>query len=121
MNSNLKMLPKYEEYIVYINNMLISSPKTCRLSIGDELRKSMYNALYQIYRVIYITNGKIRYSICNELDALFSYQRAIIRSMYELKYIDLKKKINSIKLLGELGCMLGAYVKSIGIDYGKNV
>ena len=121
MNNNLKMLPKYEEYIVYMNKMLSICPKVCRLSIGDELRKSMYNTIYQIYRLIYVNNSKLRISICNELDALFSYQRAIIRFMYELKYIDLKKKINSINMLGELGRMLGAYVKSIGINYAKNI
>ncbi len=48
-NENLKLLPKYEEYIVYVNKMIMSSPKCCRLSIGDELKKSMYNCLYQIY------------------------------------------------------------------------
>lgn len=49
-NENLKLLPKYEEYIVYVNKMIMSSPKCCRLSIGDELKESMYNCLYQIYR-----------------------------------------------------------------------
>lgn len=42
-NEKLKLLPKYEEYVVYVNKMIITSPKCCRLSIGDELRKSMYN------------------------------------------------------------------------------
>ena len=37
-NENLKLLSKYEEYIVYVNKMIISSPKCCRLSIGDELK-----------------------------------------------------------------------------------
>lgn len=120
MKNNLKMLPKYEEYIVYMNKVIMSSPKVCRLSIGDELIKSMYKTLYQIYRVIYV-DMKLRINICNELDALFAYQRAIIRSMYDMKYIDLKKKLNCIKLLGEIGCMLGAYVKSTGINYAKNV
>ena len=96
-NENLKLLPKYEEYVVYVNKMIIASPKCCRLSIGDELRKSMYNILYYIYRL----------NICNELDALFSYQRAIIRSMYDLRYIDIKKKSNCIKILSEIGRMLG--------------
>ena len=39
--------------------------------------------------------------------------------MYDLRYIDIKKKMNSLKILGELGRMLGGYVKSIGIQYGK--
>ena len=59
--------------------------------------------------------------ICNELDALFEYQRAVIRSLYELRYIDVKKKMNCIKMLGELGRMLGGYIKSIGVNYAKKI
>lgn len=110
-NENLKLLPKYEEYIVYVNKMIISSPKCCRLSIGDELKRSMYNCLYQIYRL----------NICNELDALFSYQRSVIRTMYDLRYIDIKKKNNCIKYLGDIGRMLGGYVKSLGVKYAKKI
>ena len=119
-NEKLKLLPKYEEYVVYVNKMIIASPKCCRLSIGDELRKSMYNTLYHIYRLIYL-DDKYRLNICNELDALFSYQRAIIRSMYDLRYIDIKKKTNCIKFLSEIGCMLGGYVKSLGVKYAKKI
>ena len=117
-DNEFKLLPKYEDYIVYINNMIVMSPKACRVSIGDELRRSMYKSLYYIYRLIYV-EGKLKISICNELDALFAYQRAIIRSMYDLRYIDIKKKMNSLKLLGEIGRMLGGYVKSVGVRYGK--
>ena len=41
--------------------------------------------------------------------------------MYDLRYIDIKKKTNCIKMLGELGMMLGGYIKSIGVNYAKNV
>ena len=119
-NSNLKILPKYEDYIVYVNCMLVKAPKTSRLSIGDELKKTMYQTLYQIYRLIYV-DKKYKIFVCNEIDALFSYQRAVIRSMYDLRYIDIKKKTNCIKMLGELGKMLGGYIKSIGVNYAKNV
>ena len=115
-NSNLKILPKYEDYIVYVNCMLVKTPKTSRLSIGDELKKSMYKTLYQIYRLIYVEKESKIFA-CNEIDALFSYQRAVIRSMYDLRYIDIKKKTNCIKMLGELGMMLGGYIKSIGVKY----
>ena len=119
-NPNLKLLPKYEDYIVYVNNILVMSPKSSRLSIGDELKKSMYKTLYQIYRLIYV-DKKYKIQICNEIDALFSYQRAIIRTMYDLRYIDIKKKMNCIKLLGELGMMLGGYIKWIGVNYAKKI
>ena len=33
----------------------------------------------------------------------------------------MKKKINSIRMLGELGKMLGGYVKSIGVNHAKNL
>ena len=117
-DNEFKLLPKYEDYIVYVNNMIVMSPKTCRVSIGDELRRSMYKSLYYIYRLIYVDKS-LKLNICNELDALFAYQRAVIRSMYDLRYIDIKKKMNCIKMLGELGKMLGEYVKSIGLKYGK--
>ena len=118
--TNLKILPKYEDYIVYINCILVKIPKVARLSIGDELKKSMYKTLYQIYRLIYVEKES-KIFVCNEIDALFSYQRAVIRSMYDLRYIDIKKKTNCIKMLGELGMMLGGYIKSVGVKYAKNV
>ena len=119
-NENLKLLPKYEEYIVYVNKMIISSTKCCRFSIGDELKRSMYNCVYQIYRLIYL-DTIYRLNICNELDALFSYQRSVIRTMYDLRYIDIKKKNNCIKYLGDRGKMLGGYVKSLGVKYAKKI
>lgn len=118
MNSTLKLLPKYDSYMVYMNHVIISCPVISRQSTGDEFRKAMYQTLYQIYRLLYV-QASMRMSICNELDALFAYQRALIRAMYELRYIDISKKINSIKLLGELGKMLGGYVKGLGVSHGK--
>ena len=53
MNDTLKMLPKYEEYIVYMNKVIVNSPKLCRANIGDELRKSMYKTLLYIYKLIF--------------------------------------------------------------------
>ena len=35
-DDNLKILPKYEEYIVYVNKMLLLCQKTSRLNICDE-------------------------------------------------------------------------------------
>lgn len=116
MNS-FKLLPRYEEYIVYITNIISKSPKICRLSIGDQFQKAMYKTMYNIYRLIYKRNGRL--DICNEIDALFAYQRSLIRVMYENRYIDSKKKMTSIKILGELGKILGGYVKSIGVANGK--
>ena len=73
----------------------------------------MYKTMYNIYRLIYKRNGRL--DICNEIDALFAYQRSLIRVMYENRYIDSKKKMTSIKMLGELGKILGGYVKSFKI------
>ena len=86
----------------------------------QEVAKILHSSPNYIYRLIYVEN-KYKLNVCNELDALFAYQRALIRSMYELKYIDMKKKINSIRMLGELGKMLGGYVKSIGVNHAKNL
>lgn len=119
-DDNLKILPKYEEYIVYVNKILLLCPKTSRLNICDELKKSMYQTLYQVYRLIFV-DKKYKLEVCNELDALFAYQRAVVRSLYELRYIDVKKKMNCIKMLGELGRMLGGYIKSIGVNYAKKI
>ena len=116
MNS-FKLLPRYEEYIVYITNIISKSPKICRLSIGAQFQKAMYKTMYNIYRLMYKRNGRL--DICNEIDALFAYQRSLIRVMYENRYIDSKKKMTSIKMLGELGKILGGYVKSIGVANGK--
>ena len=53
-DNEFKLLPKYEDYIVYVNNMIVMFPKACRVSIGDELRRYMYKTIYYIYRLIYV-------------------------------------------------------------------
>ena len=47
-NGYLKLLPKYEEYIVYVNKMIMSSPKCCRLSIVTKILDSSLNSNKQI-------------------------------------------------------------------------
>ena len=43
-NENLKLLPKYEEYIVYVNKMIMSSPKCRRLHIVTKILDSSLNS-----------------------------------------------------------------------------
>ena len=51
----------------------------------------------------------------------FHINDQVIRTMYDLRYIDIKKKNNCIKYLGDIGRMLGGYVKSLGVKYAKKI
>ena len=51
-NEQLKLIPKLEEYIQYMLEIILKIPRTEKFNIGNEYKKSMYSMLEN---VIYIS------------------------------------------------------------------
>lgn len=115
-NKFLTLIPKCEIYLEYMINVLNKLPRIEKFNIGNNFKNAMYEMLANI---VYLSKVDNRYRLhyCNLIDSQILIQRIYIRVMYKNRYIDEKKYIYSIKLLDEIGRILGGYIKSIGIKY----
>lgn len=48
MESSLNLIPKYQEYMQYMIEIIIKLPRTEKFSIGNEYKLSMYETLENI-------------------------------------------------------------------------
>lgn len=114
-NEQLKLIPKLEEYIQYMLEIILKIPRTEKFNIGNEYKKSMYSMLEN---VIYISKIKEeeRINIINKIDAKLNCQRIYLRIMYKNKWIDEKKFKVAISKISEIGKIVGGLIKY----YAKN-
>lgn len=115
-NKELELIPKIENYMIYIIEIIIKLPRTEKFSIGTEYKNSMYKMLNTTMYLNKIENSK-RIHYCNIIDAELATQRIFLRLMYKYKWIDEKKFNIAIKKIYEIGKMLGGLINY----YGKNI
>ena len=114
----LKLIPKYERYIQYSIEMLNKIPRTEKFNIGNEYKKIMYEILEDIYYIQKIHISKWLYYL-NKIDAELNIQRCLLRILYKNRWIDSKKFNISIKLIGEIGKIIGGSFKYYAAHYKK--
>ena len=115
-NNSFLLIPKYENYIYYMLNIIFKIPRTERFNIGNEFKNSMYQALENILFIEKIEKEKRLYYL-NIIDTKINYQRILLRIMKDNKWIDEKKYKTSFNLLYEIGKILGGLIKY----YAKNI
>ena len=49
--NSLNLIPKYQEYMQYMIEIIIKLPRTEKFSIGNEFKKSMYETIENILYV----------------------------------------------------------------------
>lgn len=109
----LQLIPKSENYIQYMLEILFKIPRTEKFNIGNEYKKSMYEMLENIL-MLNKTERKIQY--LNLIDTKLNVQRILIRIMYKNRWIDIKKYNIAFEKISEIGKILGGLIKY----YGKN-
>ena len=114
-SEQLKLIPKLQEYIQYMLEILIKLPRIEKFSIGNEYKCSMYKLLEYILYVSKIEKEK-RLEYINKIDAELNCQRIYLRIMYKNKWINDKKFNVSITKVGEIGKIVGGLIKY----YAKN-
>ena len=111
IRKELVLIPKAENYIKYILNLLFKLPRTEKFSIGNEYKQTMYKMLEDIMMISKVgIEEKLNY--INRIDA-----RIFLRIMNENHWIDEKKFRYSMELVDELGKIVGGLLKA----YAKNI
>ena len=117
--NGLKLIPKAEIYVEYIINLIIKLPRTEKFSIGTEYKQSMYKMLSKIMYLNKMdkTNNNSVIVVLNKIDSLLMAQRIYLRIMVKNKWIDKKKFDVAMRLIYEIGKILGGLIKY----YAKNI
>ena len=118
-NKQLILIPKVEDYIEYMLNVIVKLPRVEKFNIGNEYKVSlyrmMYNTLYlnKINRKKQISEGT---ELLNKIDTELNCQRIYLRIMKKQKWIDIKKFDVSMAKIYEIGKIIGGLIKT----YAKN-
>lgn len=117
-DNKLILIPKSENYIEYILDLIIKLPRTEKFSIGTEYKSSMYKMLEKIMYLKHVNKDETEniIVILNEIDSLLNAQRIYLRIMKKYKWTDEKKFKIAMKLIYEIGKILGGLIKY----YAKN-
>ena len=115
-NNSFLLIPKYENYIYYMLNIIFKIPKTEKFNIGNEFKNSIYQTLENILFIEKIEKEKRLYYL-NIIDTKINYQRILLRIMKANEWIDEKKYKVAFTLLYEIGKLLGGLIKY----YAKNI
>ena len=113
--TSLNLIPKYENYMQYIIEIIIKLPRTEKFSIGTEYKKSMYETIESILYIEKVDKYKRLYYL-NLIDAKINVQRIYLRIMLKNRWIDEKKFKVAINKIYEIGKILGGLIR----HYGKN-
>ena len=111
----LKLIPKTENYIEYMLQLIIKLPRVEKFSIGTEYKKSMYKMLENILIISKIGKSEI-INYLNLIDAELNLQRIYLRIMKKEKWIDERKFKIAMEQIYEIGKILGGLIKY----YAKN-
>ena len=85
-NKQLILIPKIEDYIEYMLNVILKLPRTEKFSIGTEYKISMYkmlNSVLYIYKANKNTSNYMleQLKLMNNIDAEMNCQRIYLRIM----------------------------------------
>ena len=109
-NEQLKLIPKLQEYIQYMLDIILKLPKIEKFNIGNEYKNSMYQILEHTLYISKIQE-KERLNYINKIDAKLNCQRIYLRIMYKNKWIDEKKFKLAIGKVSEIGKIVGGLIK----------
>lgn len=109
-SGTLILIPKIEDYIKYMFQILIKIPRIEKFNIGSEIKTSVLKMLE--YAHLINKDRKNAYMYLNKIDALISYNRSMIRILDEEKSISHKNFETCIGKLSELGKIIGGLIKA---------
>ena len=114
-SEQLKLIPKIQEYIQYMLEVILKLPRIEKFNIGNEYKRSMYQMLED---TLYISKIQMqeRLNYLNKIDAKLNCQRIYLRIMYKNRWIDEKKFQIAISKITEIGKIVGGLIQY----YAKN-
>lgn len=118
-NKQLILIPKVEEYIEYMLNIIVKLPRTEKFSIGSEYKLSMYQMLKSLLYLNEMNRTQRKEEslhVINKIDTDLNCQRIYLRIMKKQKWIDIKKFDIIMQKIYEMGKIIGGLTKF----YAKN-
>lgn len=109
-SGTLILIPKTEEYVKYVFQILIKIPRIEKFNIGSEIKTSALQMLE--YAHFINKDRKDAYTYLNKIDALISYNRSMIRILNDEKSISSKNYETAINKLAELGRIIEGLLKA---------
>ena len=109
-SGTLILIPKTEEYVKYVFQILIKIPRIEKFNIGSEIKTSALQMLE--YAHFINKDRKDAYTYLNKIDALISYNRSMIRILNDEKSISSKNYETAINKLAELVRNIGGLLKA---------
>lgn len=119
-DNELKLIPYYEEYMLYIIPVLNYLPRTEKFSIGTDFKQVLYSCLEDILFINKLEKSH-RLVYLNKIDAKLNTQRIMLRVMKKFQWIDIKKFNIAMEKIYELGKILGGLIKYYAKDSKKPV
>lgn len=120
-NKQLILIPKIEDYIEYMLNVMVKLPRIEKFSIGTEYKTSMYKMLNNVLYVYKTNKNTFNYmqeqlKTINNIDSEMNCQRIYLRIMNKQKWIDTKRFDIAMNKIYEIGKIIGGLAKY----YAKN-
>lgn len=109
----LKLVPKLNKYVEYILDVTRKLPRAERFSMGTMYKSSLYQLIEDVMYLNKLDKAYILMYL-NKIDALLNAQRCYLRIMQRQNWIEKKRFNEAMKLLSELGMMLGGIYKYNG-------
>ena len=109
-SGTLILIPKTEDYVKYVFQILTKIPRIEKFNIGSEIKTSALQMLE--YAHFINKDRKDAYTYLNRIDALISYNKSMIRILNEEKSISSKNYETAINKLAELGRIIGGLLKA---------
>ena len=123
-NKKLILIPKIEDYIEYMLNVIIKLPRVEKFSIGNEYKTSMYsmleNSLYTA-KINRKENIKETLKLLNKIDTELNCQRIFLRILKKQKWIDEKKFDVAMIKIYEIGKIVGGIIKANAKNYKERI
>ena len=123
-NKKLVLIPKIEDYIEYMLNVITKLPRVEKFSIGNEYKTSMYsmleNSLYTA-KINRKENIKETLKLLNKIDAELNCQRIFLRILKKQKWIDEKKFDVAMIKIYEIGKIVGGIIKANAKNYKERI
>ena len=118
-NKQLTLIPKIEDYIEYMLNVILKLPRVEKFNIGNEYKVSLYRMMYNTLYLNKINRKKQMIEgieLLNKMDTELNCQRIYLRIMKKQRWIDIKKFDVSMSKIYEIGKIIGGLIKT----YAKN-
>lgn len=119
-SKQLTLIPKIEDYIEYVLNVITKLPRTEKFSIGNEYKRSMYEILENSLYMAKVNNSEDKKEILktlNYIDSKLTCQRIYLRIMKKQKWRDENKFNISINKIYEIGKIVGGLIKYYAKNY----